>query len=80
MIGSMNTMPQKSKMSPTAQEYFTPEGEYTGYVRSEPLYEQGHVDGAVTKEHTSKPGVSIGSAVASLGKIKRRLKDTMEQY
>lgn len=71
-------MPQnKSQMSKTAQEYFNPKGEYTGYVSSHPIYEQGHIDGAVTREHTSQP---IGTIKPTTVRTRKQIYDNPGAY
>lgn len=84
MNGSMNTMPQNkqssrrtSQMSQTAREYFNPKGEYTGYVSSNPIYEQGHMDGAVTKEHSSQP---MGTVKPASTKTRKQIYDNPGGY
>ncbi len=56
-------------MSDTAKQYFDePTGRYTGYRgKVHPIH------GAVTQDYSVKPGISIGSAISSIQKIKRRM-------
>lgn len=57
-------------MSSTAKEYFGVGGEYTGYTGK-----RHPIDGAVTREYSVKPGISIGSGVSSIRKMKRRMRE-----